>query len=251
MKIFNTKILQFGKWLQLSAIIYNTSNGDVRRLLLAWNQMQKMFVIHYYINKQILDIYLHTKSEKIWLLFTFVDMIRVKNWALIISCYVLALFFIHTTSTCIDRLGDICNVLHYSNQYLIFYCYVMATVVIIILLFLQSPVFDSIMSIVVPNFAQIGGFLYFGSHFGLKTATIANWNGRNMVQHVLLPVNIHFHWNLFIFDAKKRGFKKKLDSFHQTSWNFVGIFTVVCGSFWRVEKIPEMVAIWCSMSYSL
>ena len=29
--------------------------------------MQKMFVIHYYINKQILDTcsYLHTKSEKI------------------------------------------------------------------------------------------------------------------------------------------------------------------------------------------
>ena len=26
-----------------------------------------MFVIHYYINKQILDSYLHTKSEKIWL----------------------------------------------------------------------------------------------------------------------------------------------------------------------------------------
>jgi hypothetical protein len=34
--------------------------------------MQKMFVIHYYINKQILDSYLHNKSEKIWLLFTFV-----------------------------------------------------------------------------------------------------------------------------------------------------------------------------------
>jgi hypothetical protein len=44
---------------------------------------------------------------------------RVKNWALIISCYVLTLFFIHTTSTCIVRLGDICNALHYSNQYLI------------------------------------------------------------------------------------------------------------------------------------
>ena len=27
------------------------------------------------------------------------------------------------------------------------------------------------------------------------------------------------------------GFKKKLDSFHQTSWKFVGIFTVVCGRF--------------------
>ena len=45
------------------------------------------------------------------------DMI-VKNWALIISCYVLTLFFIHTTSTCIVRLGDICNALRYSNQYL-------------------------------------------------------------------------------------------------------------------------------------
>ena len=45
------------------------------------------------------------------------DMI-VKNWALIISCYVLTLFFIHTTSTCIVRLGDICNALRYSNQYI-------------------------------------------------------------------------------------------------------------------------------------
>jgi hypothetical protein len=31
-------------------------------------------------------------------------------------------------------------------------------------------------------------------------AAIANQNGRRMVQHVLLPVNIHFHWNLFIFE---------------------------------------------------
>jgi hypothetical protein len=44
-----------------------------------------------------------------------------------------------------------------------------------------------------PNFAQIGGFLYFGDHFGFKMAAIANQNGRHMVQHVLLPVNIHFH----------------------------------------------------------
>jgi hypothetical protein len=43
---------------------------------------------------------------------------RVKNWALIISYYVLTLFFIHTTSTCIVRLGDICSALRYSNQYL-------------------------------------------------------------------------------------------------------------------------------------
>jgi hypothetical protein len=45
---------------------------------------------------------------------------RVKNWALIISCYVLTLFFIHTTSTCIVHLGDICNALRYSNQYLLY-----------------------------------------------------------------------------------------------------------------------------------
>ena len=56
------------------------------------------------------------------------------------------------------------------------------------------------MSTVVPNFVQIGEFLYFGSHFGFKMATIANRNGSNMVQHVLLPINIHFHWNLFILE---------------------------------------------------
>jgi hypothetical protein len=44
-----------------------------------------------------------------------------------------------------------------------------------------------------PYFAQIGGFLYFGGHFGFKMAAIANQNGSHMVQHVLLPVNIHFH----------------------------------------------------------
>jgi hypothetical protein len=54
---------------------------------------------------------------------------RVKNWALIISCYVLTLFFIHTTSTCIVRLGDICSTLRYSNQYFVyrsFICYAAA-----------------------------------------------------------------------------------------------------------------------------
>jgi hypothetical protein len=30
-----------------------------------------------------------------------------------------------------------------------------------------------------------------------------------------------------------------LDSFYQTSWNFVGISTVACGSFWGVEKIQN------------
>ena len=38
---------------------------------------------------------------------------------------------------------------------------------------------------------------------------------------------------------KKGGFRKKLNSFHQTSWNFVGISTVVCGSFWGVENIQN------------
>jgi hypothetical protein len=58
------------------------------------------------------------KNPPIWAKFgTSLDMI-VKNWALIISCYVLTLFFIHTTSTCIVCLGDICNALRYSNQYI-------------------------------------------------------------------------------------------------------------------------------------
>ena len=56
------------------------------------------------------------KNPPIWAKFGF-QHDRVKNWALIISCYVLTLFFIHTTSTCIVRLGDICNALRYSNQY--------------------------------------------------------------------------------------------------------------------------------------
>jgi hypothetical protein len=39
--------------------------------------------------------------------------------------------------------------------------------------------------------------------------------------------------------TKKGGFKKKLDSFPQTSLNFVGISTVVCGSFWGLKKIQN------------
>ena len=31
-------------------------------------------------------------------------------------------------------------------------------------------------------------------------ATIANQSCRHMVLHILLPLNIHFHWNLFIFE---------------------------------------------------
>ena len=50
------------------------------------------------------------------------------------------------------------------------------------------------------KFFQIGGFWYFGGQFGCKMAARANQNGRHMVQHVLLPVNIHFHWNLLLFE---------------------------------------------------
>jgi hypothetical protein len=37
----------------------------------------------------------------------------------------------------------------------------------------------------------------FGGHFLFKMATIANQNGDHMVQHVLLPVNIHVHFLIF------------------------------------------------------
>jgi hypothetical protein len=96
----------------------------------------------------------------------------VKNWALIISCYVLTLFSIHTTSTCIVGLGDICSALRYSNQYLFW----------------------------IKSRCVVLSIFVFWRHFGFKIAAIANRNGRNMVQHVLLPVNIHFHWNIFIFE---------------------------------------------------
>ena len=56
------------------------------------------------------------KNHPIWGKFSF-QHDRVENWALIISCYVLTLFFIPTTSICIVRLGDICYALRYSNQY--------------------------------------------------------------------------------------------------------------------------------------
>jgi hypothetical protein len=40
-------------------------------------------------------------------------------------------------------------------------------------------------------------------------------------------------------EIKKGGIQQILDSFHQTSCNFVGISTVVCGSFWGVEQIQN------------
>ena len=43
-------------------------------------------------------------------------------------------------------------------------------------------------------------------------------------------------------ETKKGGFKIILDSFHQTSWNFVGISTVVCGSCWGLKKF-KMAAV--------
>jgi hypothetical protein len=50
-------------------------------------------------------------------------------------------------------------------------------------IFYQKPLYKSLHQ----------SFFYFGSHFGFKMAAIVNQNGRHMVQHVLLPVNIHFH----------------------------------------------------------
>jgi hypothetical protein len=72
------------------------------------------------------------KNPPIWTKFGFQVDYDIANWYpsfgshimilkiilyLVISCYVLTLFFIHTTGTCIVCLGDICNALRYSNQY--------------------------------------------------------------------------------------------------------------------------------------
>ena len=41
---------------------------------------------------------------------------------------------------------------------------------------------------------------------------------------------------------QKRGDLKNFDSFHQTSSNFIGISTVVCGSFWSLKQF-KMAAV--------
>jgi hypothetical protein len=43
------------------------------------------------------------------------------------------------------------------------------------------------------KFSPNRGIFNFGDHFEFKMATSTNQNGRHMVQHVLFPVNIHFH----------------------------------------------------------
>ena len=56
------------------------------------------------------------------------------------------------------------------------------------------------------------------------------------------PKKIWIGWTNFAtvaMETKKREYKEILDSYHQTSWNFVGISTIVCGSFWRVEQIQN------------
>jgi hypothetical protein len=64
------------------------------------------------------------------------------------------------------------------------------------------------MSIVVPNFTQTGGFLYFGSHFGFKP----KWSqyGATCLTPCKYPSAV-------AMETKKGGFKKNLDSCHQTS----------------------------------
>ena len=80
---------------------------------------------------------------------------RVKNWALIISCYVLTLFFIHTTSTCIVRLGDICDALRYSNQYFsLIFSYIIFQIESSLILFCFC------LEKFVSDLQQVGGFLW-------------------------------------------------------------------------------------------
>jgi hypothetical protein len=55
-----------------------------------------------------------------------------------------------------------------------------------------------------------------------------------------IPTKFHeVWWKEFKKYLNPPIFKKFCYFFHQTSWNIVGIFTVVCGSFWRVDKIQN------------
>ena len=84
------------------------------------------------------------KHHPIWAKFGFQVDYDVANWYpsfgshvmilkiisyLVISCYVLTLFFIHTTSTCIVRLGDICNALRYCNQHFPLWIYTFCIII--------------------------------------------------------------------------------------------------------------------------
>ena len=60
------------------------------------------------------------------------------------------------------------------------------------------------------------------------------------------PQKIGISWANFAavaMETQKGGLKRNLDSFHQTSLSFVGISTVVCGSFWGIEKQFKMAAV--------
>ena len=49
-----------------------------------------------------------------------------------------------------------------------------------------------------PNFVQIGGFLYFGGHFGFKMATIANQRWIS-IRNIIIYLETKFHPNRRIF----------------------------------------------------
>ena len=67
-------------------------------------------------------------------------------------------------------------------------------------------------------------------------------NAKKMKNTKMIIASYSLNWWNFAavaMETKKGGFKKILDSFPQTSWNFVGISTAVCGSFWAVEKMKN------------
>ena len=103
---------------------------------------------------------------------------------------------------------------------------------------------------------QIGCRCHGNGQNAKKLKKHKNDHSRLLAQQKLMKLdrnNIHIYWNEIIqkigigwtnfaavaMETKKGGFKKILDPFHQTSWNFVGISTVECGSFWGVEIIQN------------
>ena len=51
-----------------------------------------------------------------------------------------------------------------------------------------------------PNFAQIGGFLYFGGHFGFKMAAIANQRWISICNIIIyLETKFRPNWRIFVF----------------------------------------------------
>jgi hypothetical protein len=93
---------------------------------------------------------------------------------------------------------------------------------------------------------ELGAILWSFRSFNIlvvSIATAAIWKTSKAQLHMAYDIPTRFHkvWSRHLPEMcwtniwRKNEFNFFFYSFHQTSWNFVRISTVVCGSYWGVE----------------